>query len=93
VFSRPKKFTASAIRFNGHHSGGSLGTLRIGTLRYRYFQPEQHQFWSQGISQDSIMLNVAPGKVYFVNGGTKMGVVVGRPKFRQVDESTGRAKL
>jgi hypothetical protein len=49
--------------------------------------------WSQVISQDSIMINVEAGKVYFVNGEAKMGVVAGRPKFTQMDEGTGRARV
>jgi hypothetical protein len=39
------------------------------------------------------MINVEAGKVYFVNGEAKMGVVAGRPKFTQMDEGTGRARV
>ena len=39
------------------------------------------------------MINVEAGKVYFVKGEAKMGVVAGRPKFMQVDEATGRAEV
>jgi hypothetical protein len=91
VFYRPQKMTASAIRFNVNHAEGSLGMLNNGTVLYRYFKLGQHQFWPQVILQDSIMINVEAGKVYFVKGEAKMGVVAGRPKFTQVDEGTGRA--
>jgi hypothetical protein len=93
VFYRPKKMGGSAIRFNVNHSEGSLGVLNNGAVLYRYFEPGQHQFWSQVISQDSIMINVEAAKVYFVKGEVKMGVVAGRPKFRQVDQATGRAEV
>ncbi len=93
VFYRPKKMGGSAIRLNVNHSEGSLGILNNGAVLYRYFEPGQHQFWSQVISQDSIMINVEAAKVYFVKGEVKMGVVAGRPKFRQVDQATGRAEV
>lgn len=93
VFYRPKRMGGSAIRFNVNHSEGSLGVLNNGAVLYRYFEPGQHQFWSQVISQDSIMINVEAAKVYFVKGEAKMGVVAGRPKFGQVDQATGRAEV
>jgi hypothetical protein len=49
--------------------------------------------WSEVIAQDSIMINVEAGKIYFVRGETTMGVVVARPKFTQVDEATGTAAV
>lgn len=72
---------------------GLVGALRNGTVLHRYLEPGQHQFWSEVISQDSIMINVEPGKVYFVRGETTMGVMVARPKFTQVDDATGRAAV
>ena len=33
------------------------------------------------------------GKVYFVQGLVKLGVAVGRPNFKRVDEQTGRAAV
>ena len=91
VFYRPRKMTGAAIPVNVHHADGVVGTLRNGTVLHRYFEPGQHQFWSEVIAQDSIMINVEAGKVYFVRGETTMGIMVARPKFTQVDEATGRA--
>ena len=45
------------------------------------------------IAQDSILINVEAGKVYFVRGETTMGIMVARPKFTRVDEATGRAAV
>jgi hypothetical protein len=90
VFYRPKSSGGVVIRFNVNHSEGSLGILNNGAVLYRYFEPGQHQFWSQVISQDSIMINVEAGKVHFVKGEVKFGLYAGRPKFTQVDEATGR---
>jgi hypothetical protein len=91
IFYRPKSSGGVVIRFNVNHSEGSLGILNNGAVLYRYFEPGQHQFWSQVISQDSIMINVEAGKVHFVKGEVKFGLYAGRPKFTQVDEATGKA--
>ena len=93
VFFRPRRMTGAAIPVNVHHADGVVGTLRNGTVLHRYFEPGQHQFWSEVIAQDSIMISVEAGKVYFVKGETTMGVMVARPKFTQVDEATGRTAV
>ena len=93
VIYRPRKMTGAAIPVNVHHADGVVGTLRNGTVIHRYFEPGQHQFWSEVIAQDSVMINVAAGKVYFVRGETTMGVMVARPKLTLVDEATGRAAV
>ena len=93
VFHRPRRAVGAAVPVNVHHADGVLGTLRDGVVLHRYYEPGQHQFWSEVIAQDSIMINVEAGKVYFVRGETTMGVVVARPKFTQVDETTGRAAV
>ena len=93
IFYRSKKFSGGAIRFNINHAQGSLGVLNSGTMVYGYFEPGQRQFWSQVISQDSITIDVKAGNVNFVEGEARMGVYAGRPKFRLVDEATGRAAV
>jgi hypothetical protein len=91
VFYRPKRMAGAAITFSVDHVDGSLGILKNGAVLYKYFDPGAHTFYSQVISGDSIMISVEAGKVYFVQGLTRMGVVAGRPRFTQVDEATGRA--
>ncbi len=93
VFYRPRKMTGAAIPVNVHHADGVVGTLRNGTVLHRYLEPGQHQFWSEVIAQDSIMINVEAGKVYFVRGETTMGIMVARPKFTQMGEAAGRAAV
>lgn len=93
VFYRPKRAVGAAIPVNVHHAAGALGTLRNGTVLHRFYEPGQHQFWSEVIAQDSIMIEVEAGKTYFVRGETTMGLVVARPRFTRVDEATGRAAV
>ena len=93
VFYRVKSFKGGAIRFNVQHAEGVIGTLGSGTFLYKYFEPGQHQFWSQVISQDSISLTLEAGEIYYIKGEAQIGVLAGRPKFTQVSESQAKADL
>ena len=93
VFYRLSGFKGKAIRFNLNHSEGSMGQLLSGTYLYKYLEPGDHRFWSQAISQDSITVNVEAGKIYYVKGEVKMGVLAGRPQFTQMSESEALADL
>ena len=93
IFYRPSAFKGKAIRFNLNHTEGSLGQLLSGTYLYKYFEPGEHKFWSQAISQDSITINVEAGKKYYVKGEVGMGIFAGRPQFTQMSESDALADL
>ena len=93
IFYRLSNFKGKAIRFNINHSEGSLGQLLSGTFMYKYLEPGEHSFWSQAVSQDSIAINVGPGKTYYVKGEVKMGLIAGRPQFKQMSESAALSDI
>ena len=93
VFYRPRRMTGAAITFSVDHAQGSLGIMTNGGVLYKYFEPGHHTFYSQVLSGDTVIIHVEAGKAYFVQTLTKMGVVAGRPSFKQVDEGTGRAAV
>ena len=93
IFYRSSYFKGGAIRFNLNHSDGPMGQLSGGTFLYKYLEPGDHTFWSQVISQDSIVINVEAGKVYYVKGEVRMGVFAGRPQFTQMSESQAKSDL
>ena len=87
VFYRSKKFSGSAIKFTVKDNRGEYGQLTNGSIIYVTVEPGSNTFWSQVISSDSIIIEAEEGKIYYVKGTTKMGVVAGRPKFNLVEES------
>ncbi len=93
VFYRLDKFGGKAIRFNINHPGGAIGQLLSGTVLYKYFDPGAQTFYSQVISQDAITVNVEAGKIYYVRGDVKMGLLAGRPNFTQMSESQARSEI
>jgi len=93
VFYRLSNFKGKAIRFNINHAEGTLGQLLSGTYVFKHVDPGEHTFWSQAISEDSITLSVEAGQTYYIQGTVKMGVLAGRPKFKQVSESKAKEGL
>ena len=93
VFYRTGKMGGSAIPVNVHHSQGVIGTLSNGSTFNRYFEPGDQTFWVRVISEDSITLNVEAGKIYYVRGYTKMGLVIARPRLVQVEDAEARAAI
>ena len=93
VFYRPRRMTGAAITYSVDHANGTLGILTNGGVLYKYFEPGHHTFYSQVLSGDTVIIEVAAGQVYFVQGLVKLGVAVGRPNFKRVDEQTGRAAV
>jgi len=93
VFYRLGKFGGQAIRFNIIHPEGVIGKLLSGTVLYKYFDPGPQTFYSKVISEDAITVNVEAGKIYYVRGDVKMGVVVGRPNFTLMSESQARSEI
>lgn len=93
VFYRPRRMTGAAITYSVDHANGTLGILTNGGVLYKYFEPGHHTFYSQVLSGDTVIIEVEAGKAYFVQGLVKLGVAVGRPNFKRVDEATGRAAV
>jgi hypothetical protein len=93
VFYRVKSMKGGAIGFNVKQGEAAIGALSSGSMFYRYFEPGQHTFWSQVISQDAVTINAEAGKTYYIEGVTLIGLVVARPQLRLVEESQARAAI
>ncbi len=93
VFYRARSMGGAAIGFNVMHGESAIGALANGTMFYRYIDPGQHTFWSQVISQDAVTINAEAGKTYYIEGVTKMGLVVARPQLREVGEAQAKAAI
>ena len=93
VFYRIKSMKGGAISFNVKHGEAAIGTLASGTMFYRYVDPGQHTFWSQVISQDSVTIDAEAGKTYYIEGVSRIGLVVSRPQLIRVEESQARAAI
>ena len=57
----------------------------------KVYQSGLNTLWAKTESKTEIPINVEFGKVYYVQCGVKMGVMVGRPSIKMVDASIGKA--
>lgn len=93
VFCRVSSPKGAAIGFNVKQGPAGIGTLSSGTTFHRYVDPGQHTFWTEVISQDSVTVDAEAGKTYFIEGVSRIGLVVSRPQLRSVEESEARAAI
>ena len=93
VFYRIKSMKGAAISFNVKQGQEAIGTLASGTMFYRYVEPGQHTFWTEVISQDSVTIDAEVGKTYFIEGISRIGLVVSRPQLRRVEESQAKVAI
>jgi hypothetical protein len=93
VFYRVKRLKGGAIGLNVVNKQETIGTLASGTMFFRYVEPGIHTFSTQVFSQDSVTIEAEAGKIYLVEGISKIGLAVSRPELRKVEESEARAEI
>ena len=93
VVYRVKRMKGAAIPIGIHYTNGSVGTLSSGSVISKYLTPGEYNFYSKVIVEDSLNVNVEAGHIYFIEGFTKMGFVVSRPKLRLVPEKEAKKAI
>jgi hypothetical protein len=68
-----------------------IGSLEDGTSFRHHVDPGTHSFTARTTIEDAQPVTVEAGEVYSVEGYLQMGVVVGHPKLRLVDQTKGAA--
>jgi hypothetical protein len=82
-FYRASKFAGSFVGYNLKHNGNIIGRVKSGTL-LTYQCPAGVQIFSATTeSESSIKVEVASGETYYIECGIAVGVMVGKPTFRQ----------
>lgn len=78
-----------AVQFHVHNMAGEpMGYLgKSGDSFFIDIEPGTHQFWSRAASRNDVVIVVEAGKTSYVQATVKMGLAVGRPVLKEVDES------
>lgn len=82
-FYRASKFAGSFVGYNLNHNGGVIGRVKSGSLLTYRCQPGLQVFSATTESESSIKIEVKGGEIYYIECGIAVGVIAGRPTFRQ----------
>jgi len=79
-----------AIRMDVAVDSKPLGQTASKTYFYTEVEPGKHSITSKSENTDTLEIETAPGKLYYVWQEVKMGVIYARTKLHLVEESEGQ---
>jgi hypothetical protein len=92
-FYRGGKFAGSFVGYDLKHNNQVIGRVTSNSVvKYRCTAGMQ-KFIATTESQNSILINVKAGETYYVECSVAIGVVVGRPSFRQVNSLQAQKEI
>ena len=82
-FYRASKFAGSFIGYDVKHEDNIIGRVKSGSIVTYRSKAGTQLFSAKTESESSIKLTLSAGEVYFIECSLAVGVLVGRPTFRQ----------
>lgn len=80
----------AAVRMDLDVDGKSLGQTAAKTYVYTEVSPGKHTITSKSENDDSLVIDAAAGKLYYVWQEVKMGILYARTKLHLVGEDEGK---
>jgi hypothetical protein len=91
---RPSGFAGSAVVYDVRVGDTAVGTLKSGSyFTYVASAPSELELWARTEAKSSITLDLKPGGVYYVRGGTSIGFLWGRPRLEIVSAEIGAKEI
>lgn len=92
-FYRSASIKGAAINYDVYDSAKFVGKMTPGQVLIYSAKPGLHTFTARTESKAAAIIDVKPGKLYFVQCGVSIGALVGTPYLRQVTPKTGIAAI
>lgn len=80
----------AAVRMDVEVDGKPIGQTAAKTYLYKEVTPGKHTVTSKSENTDSIQVDAAPGKLYYLWQEVKMGILYARTKLHLVTEAEGK---
>lgn len=85
---RPSRHVGRIISYTVFEGNNRVVQLKNGVYRPYYTTPGKKKFTAKTESTSEIEMDLVGGQTYFLEGSIGFGVLVGRPKFKEIKDST-----
>jgi len=92
-FYREGKFAGSLIGYDVMHNGNTIGRIKSNSVFTYQSKGGLQTFMATTEGASSMKLELKGGNTYFIECGLEIGVMVGRPTFRQATNTEARKKI
>ena len=92
-FYRESHFGGAGIQYDIRDNGEVIGALQSGTYFFENATPGKHTYSAKTEAESDVTLNVAAGKIYYVQGSISMGFFAGHPHLKVTDQEAAHAAL
>lgn len=92
-FYRASKFAGSFVGYNLKHNDKVIGRVKSGSLLTYRCPPGLQVFSATTESEASIKIDIVAGETYYIECGIAVGLLVGRPSFRQASALLAKADI
>jgi len=92
-FYREGKFAGSFVGYDVMHNGTTIGRIKSNSVFTYQSKGGLQTFMATTEGASSMKIELAPGNTYFIECGLGVGVMVGRPTFRQATNTEARKKI
>lgn len=90
---RPASFKGAAISYDVHVKDKVATNLTNGGYAPYFADPGENEVWAKTEAKSSVTVDVKPGQVYYIKGGTRMGFALGRPDLSLQPADVGATEI
>lgn len=92
-FYRESHFGGAGIQYDIRDNGEVIGALQSGTYFFENATPGKHTYSAKTEAESDVTVDVAAGKIYYVQGSISMGFFAGHPHLKVTDQEAAQAAL
>ena len=90
---RPSSFKGGGVFYDVYAKDKVVTTLRNGGYFPYFADLGENEIWAKTEAKSSVTVDVKAGKTYFVKGGVRMGLLIGRPDLTLATPELGATEV